>query len=71
MAVDDSLMCSFSILKAADTKNLGRGLNENGLRPKTPPSKTNKWVITNTLKSKFIISLSDLILHFNFLLIQI
>jgi hypothetical protein len=42
MAVDDSLMCSFSILKAADTKNLGRGLNENGLRPKTPPSKTNK-----------------------------
>ena len=42
MAVDDSLMCSFSILKAADSKNLGRGLNENGLRPKTPPSKTKK-----------------------------
>ena len=34
MSVDDTLMCSFSILKASDGKVGGAS----GLRPKTPPS---------------------------------
>lgn len=36
MSVDDTLMCSFSILKANE-KTAGGGTS--GLRPKTPPSK--------------------------------
>jgi len=37
MSVDDTLMCSFSILKASEGKN-PTGSN---LRPKTPPSNKN------------------------------
>jgi serine/threonine-protein phosphatase PP1 catalytic subunit len=34
MAIDESLMCSFSILKAASTEEKGKGrhLSENGMR---------------------------------------
>ena len=35
MSVDDTLMCSFSILKASESKS---GATGGGLRPKTPPS---------------------------------
>jgi len=38
MSVDDTLMCSFSILKASDGK-VGGGAG--GLRPKTPPNNKN------------------------------
>jgi serine/threonine-protein phosphatase PP1 catalytic subunit len=37
MSVDDTLMCSFSILKASEGKNA----TGSGLRPKTPPSNKN------------------------------
>jgi len=36
MSVDDTLMCSFSILKASD----GKTPAGNGMRPKTPPNNT-------------------------------
>lgn len=39
MSVDDTLMCSFSILKASDGKTGGGGAG--GLRPKTPPNNKN------------------------------
>jgi len=58
MSVDDTLMCSFSILKAQDTKT---GATSSGLRPKTPPSnqKGGAWslliirLINNEVKTKF------------------
>lgn len=37
MSVDDSLMCSFQILKPADKKKIGSYLNTNANRPQTPP----------------------------------
>jgi len=38
MSVDDTLMCSFQILKGID---MAKGdFGKSGLRPKTPP---NKW----------------------------
>lgn len=36
MSVDDTLMCSFSILKSSEAG--GKGGTNSGLRPKTPPS---------------------------------
>ena len=36
MSVDESLMCSFQILKPTEKKNPGQG---NNLRPYTPPAK--------------------------------
>ncbi|XKL64321.1 hypothetical protein PGB90_004407 [Kerria lacca] len=43
MSVDDSLMCSFQILKPADKKKIGGYLNSNANRPLTPPrGATNK-----------------------------
>lgn len=37
MSVDDTLMCSFSILKANEKGTAGGS----GMRPKTPPSKNS------------------------------
>ena len=37
MSVDESLMCSFQILKPTEKKNPGQASNN---RPYTPPSKT-------------------------------
>jgi len=37
MSVDDTLMCSFSILKSTNDSSNKSGTNS-GLRPKTPPS---------------------------------
>ena len=40
MSVDDTLMCSFSILRATDPTRAAAANNSssNGLRPKTPPN---------------------------------
>ena len=40
MSVDDTLMCSFSILRAttANAKDEGKTNTAGGLRPKTPPT---------------------------------
>ena len=43
MSVDDTLMCSFSILRATDpAARAGANNTNNGLRPKTPPTNNPK-----------------------------
>ena len=39
MSVDDTLMCSFSILRSTTAKEEGKN---NGLRPKTPPTTNSR-----------------------------
>ena len=42
MSVDDTLMCSFSILKSSDSKG-GAGSGAGASRPKTPPTGNQKF----------------------------
>ena len=42
MSVDDTLMCSFSILKASEGGK--SGASQSGLRPKTPPNNSKAWI---------------------------
>lgn len=53
MSVDDTLTCSFQILKASEKKGKG-GFGNNMLRPGTPPHKVTKPLVVRQLISLLV-----------------
>lgn len=50
MSVDDTLTCSFQILKASEKKGkLGFGFGSNTMRPATPPHKVCRFISDSSI----------------------